>query len=607
MITIDFETEAINGNPGWKPPKPVGVAIKRGSEESKYFAWGHPTGNNCTWEQAKAELAKVWDQPLLFHNSKFDISVAEKYMGLPIPEALNIHDTMFMLFLTDPYSDTLSLKPSAERYLQIPPEERDALAEWILHNVPECRTLKQAGAFISRAPAELVDPYACGDVDRTHDLFFHLEPGIRDNLMWDAYQREQELMPIMLRSERTGVRVDRDKLAADIEVYERSLLQVEDSLRSRLKNDHIEFSKNVQIADALEAAGIVDEKDWLRTPKGRRSTSKESLAHAIGQNDHDILDMLNYRGSIASALQTFARPWYELSEEDGRIHTEWNQVRTHHENSKDSKGSRTGRLSANRPNLMNVTNEIKGNTPVDLPPPPLMREYLLPEEGHHWLKRDFSSQEIRMLAHFEDGELMQAYCGDPELDPHEMARQMVAEITGHEFERKDIKITAFSIIYGSGVRSLAEQLGRPHHEAQLIKDGYLKAMPGVKKLQKIVTNRANQGMDIRTWGGRMYYKEPSKVVRGRKMNFAYKLLNYLIQGSSADQTKQCVIDWDKAKPVDNVFLATVHDEINISAPVDTWKHDMTVLKEYMEQDLFDVPMLSEGFVGPNWYDVKECK
>jgi DNA polymerase-1 len=201
---------------------------------------------------------------------------------------------------------------------------------------------------------------------------------------------------------------------------------------------------------------------------------------------------------------------------------------------------------------------------------------------------------------------MEAYKEDPELDPHEMARQMVAEITGHEFERKDIKITAFSIIYGSGVRSLAEQLGRSQYEATLIKDGYLKAMPGVKKLQKLVTTRANQGMDIRTWGGRMYYKEPSKVINGRKMNFAYKLLNYLIQGSSADQTKQCLIDWDDTKPENNVFLATVHDELNISAPVETWEKDMAHLKECMEQDLFDVPMLSEGFVGDNWYNVQEC-
>ena len=84
-------------------------------------------------------------------------------------------------------------------------------------------------------------------------------------------------------------------------------------------------------------------------------------------------------------------------------------------------------------------------------------------------------------------------------------------------------------------------------------------------------------------------------------------MNYLIQGSSADQTKQCIIDWDNNKPQDNVFMATVHDEINISAPIETWEHDMSVLRKYMNQDLFDAPMQSEGFYGPNWYDITECK
>lgn len=104
----------------------------------------------------------------------------------------------------------------------------------------------------------------------------------------------------------------------------------------------------------------------------------------------------------------------------------------------------------------------------------------------------------------------------------------------------------------------------------------------------------------------MYYREPSKVVNGRKMDFSYKLLNYLIQGSSADQTKQCLIDWIGAKPDSHIFLATVHDELNISVPKEEWESGMELLKRYMNQDLFDVPMRSEGFYGDNWYDLTEC-
>lgn len=604
--TVDFETYPIEGNPSVNPPKPVGVSIKKGNGPSQYFAFGHPSENNCTFREARMALAGIWDGPLLFHNGKFDVSVALAHMDLPMPYPRMVHDTMYLLFLNDPYSDNLSLKPNAETLLNWPAEERDELVDWIMLNT-ECSSRKKAGAWIWAAPGDLVGKYAEADTDMTRGLFNHLMPRIATRQMIDAYELEQDLMPITYYSERKGVRVDVEKLGRDIQKYEIALDIANRELEKKLGKD-ADFSTPARLADCLEAAGIVNPDDWLTTPKGRRSASKESLAHAIQKaEDAEVLHLLDYRSSVSSALQTFARPWHEIaSQGDGRIHTSWNQVRTHDAGNKDSRGSRTGRLSGSKPSLMNVTNEIKIVVPDDLPTPPLMRQYLLPEEGHYWLKRDYSSQEVRMLAHFEDGDLMGAYQENPELDPHEMARKMVLEITGVEFTRKDIKITAFSIIYGSSVTGLAAQLGRSHYEAALVRDTYLKIFPGVKKLQKIVSNRGRKGSSIRTWNHREYFKEPSKIVKGKKMDFSYKLLNYLIQGSSADQTKWCIRDWWERKGPFDIFLATVHDEIDISAPIDEWETSMEVLKDCMNQPLLDVPTRSEGFYGPNWFDLEEC-
>jgi DNA polymerase I-like protein with 3'-5' exonuclease and polymerase domains len=91
------------------------------------------------------------------------------------------------------------------------------------------------------------------------------------------------------------------------------------------------------------------------------------------------------------------------------------------------------------------------------------------------------------------------------------------------------------------------------------------------------------------------------------MDFSYKLLNYLIQGSAADQTKEALIDWHENRDWETVFLATVHDEINISAPEGDWKGRMGLLRDCMNRERFDVPMLSEGFVGPNWQDIEACE
>jgi hypothetical protein len=54
------------------------------------------------------------------------------------------------------------------------------------------------------------------------------------------------------------------------------------------------------------------------------------------------------------------------------------------------------------------------------------------------------------------------------------------------------------------------------------------------------------------------------------------------------------------KAPDTVFMATIHDEINASVPEDISGMEMTQLRDAMDQDLFDCPMRSEGYSGPNW-------
>lgn len=91
------------------------------------------------------------------------------------------------------------------------------------------------------------------------------------------------------------------------------------------------------------------------------------------------------------------------------------------------------------------------------------------------------------------------------------------------------------------------------------------------------------------------------------MTYEYKLLNYLIQGSAADQTKQAIIDWNKTRNWDSTFLATVHDEINICAPPNQRDMHMATLRAAMNMDRFDVPMLSEGYYGPDWHNLTKME
>jgi DNA polymerase I-like protein with 3'-5' exonuclease and polymerase domains len=597
ILTIDFETEAIDGNPIYNPPRPVGVSIKPEGKESRYYAWGHGSDNNCTFEDGRAALLTALakdNEGYLAHNAPFEAAVLKRWFNYVEPDPLLVHDTQYLLFLVDPYANTFSLKPSAERILGLPPDERDDVQRWVLNHIPGSKK-SDWGAYISRAPGSLVGPYAIGDTDRTRALYDALYPRILQAGMLEPYRREQKLMPILFASSERGVRLDTERLAADITTYTAAKQKAEQYIHSVLGDFNID--SDAELAAALDRTGQVTQ--WVLTPTGKRSTSRKNLVGRV--KDPSLLAYLAYRGVLATCLGTFAEPWLaQAQREGGRVHPQWNQVRGDRGADGDMSGTRTGRMSCRGPNLQNPPNEFEGLVvPAGLPAPMIIRRYLLPEEGHVWLKRDFSAQEMRIMAHFAEGRLFDAFRLDPTTDPHVAVQRMIKELLGIDMPRKYVKITGFGIMYGRGVPNLSVALGVDQDEGKRVRDAYYAALPEIQQLSYDTRNRGKRGQFIRTWGGRVYYREPDPA-----RDLSYKLLNYLIQGSAADQTKQSMIDWERDRAPGDVLLAAVHDEVNISAPADDVPGAMRRLRLAMNADRFDVPFRSEGYTGPNWGDIE---
>ena len=609
VIVVDFETEAIQGRPDY-PPVPVGVSIKWPKDrKAKYHAWGHPTENNCDLRNGKRALMEAWTSglPLLFHHAKFDTDVATTHMGCPeLPWEL-VHDTMYILFLHDPHAMSFQLKPAAQRILGMEPEERDAVREWLEQNKVVRKKQKDWGAYICKAPGALVGTYANGDVDRTLKLFNDLYPTIVERGMLPAYDRERELMPILLENERQGMPCDRKALDAAIVEYSGHMNTVEQWLRKRLKSKDLDFDSDVDVADALERCGIVTE--WVLTPTGQRSVAKKNLTPDMFK-DAKVASALGYRNRLQTCMSTFMLPWQRMAAASGgNIYTNWNQVRQTGSGG-DGAGARTGRMSTN-PNFQNIPKVwydkddgyIHPAHILTLAELPLMRSFITADKGCLFGHRDYNQQELRILAHFEDGALMHGYLEDSRLDVHTFVKGLIHELRGLDLERRAVKIINFGIIYGMGLGKLAVSLHCAADEAKQIKSAHAAAMVDVMDLDKGLKYRGRSGEAIRTWGGREYYVEEPKLINGRRQTFEYKLLNYLIQGSAADCTKQAVINYHKIRK-DGRFLVTVHDEINLSIPKKAVKSEMAILREAMETVKFDVPMLSDGKVGPTWGALK---
>ena len=607
---IDFETDGIQKRPEY-PPKPVGFSIKEpGDRKSRYFSWGHPTGNNCSLADGKRHLKTAWKSPggLLFHNGKFDVDVATTHMDVPMLSWDKYHDTMFLAFLNDPHAQSFGLKPQSEIVLGIPSDERDLLKEWIIANVQEARQKpSEWGKHICRAPGDVVGKYADGDVLRTDKLFKKLHKKTLSEGMQEAYDRERRLMPILLENERVGVRLDMRRLAADIKIYQAALQKAEEYLLKRLKTPGLNLDSNEELADAIQR---VDPKaEFLLTATGQRSVSKESLAQAV--KDKNLFLALGYRSRLTTCLGTFMQPWLEIGNRTGGyLQPSWSQTRQS-KSDKESKGARTGRLICAEPNLLNLSKDFEGRNdgythPVflDVPPLPLVRVYLLPDVGGVWCHRDYDQQELRVLAHAEDGALCRAYNETPTLDVHDFVRKEIERIVGLKTERRQTKLLNFAMLYGSGLGALAAGLGTTVEKAKQLKAAQLTAMPEVAILEKEMKRRGRTGEGIRTWGGRHYLAETPKIIKGRLCDFSYRLLNYYCQGSAADITKEAVIRYHSVARKGR-FLVTVYDEINVSAPKTAVKSEMKLLNEVMASVEVDVPMLSSGKVGPCWGDNKK--
>jgi DNA polymerase I len=563
LAAVDFETHPIGTWPE-DCPRPVGVAIMLEGQAPEYLAWGHEGGgNNTTKENAAAQLKDLYSRhEIIYYNAAFDMEVGARHLDLPYPATF--HDTMILAFLQDPYTKALALKEVADTLLGVRPEERDELREWIRTHIPGTKSASSRwGSFIAKTPANIASAYACGDVRRTFGLYAFLYPRIVNAGMLAAYERELRLLPILTRMTNAGIPIARHRLEAALANWEASRDQLEYEIRSALGEPTLNLNSNDQLADALEAAGKV--KQFRLTEKGKRSVSREALAATV--TDANLRALLNQRTDVENCLKS-GGPLLARSSGDGRIHCEWNSVPY------GGGGARTGRIISSGPNLQGA--------------PAQLRTFIIPEVGGVWLDRDFAQQELRVLAHFENGQAKAQYLADPITDFHDMASERATVVLGRTIPRKAAKITVFSSLYGAGIGRLSTQLDCPPHEAKTIYNAVFQGLPDVAVFKR----KMEHVRQFTTWGGRVYHVQVPCMVKGHLQSYERLSLNTLIQGSAADLTKTAMIN---AAEAGLDLRLTIHDELVIcSEPGAKFRRDMELLRQSMEDIEFSIPMLSDG-------------
>ena len=304
-----------------------------------------------------------------------------------------------------------------------------------------------------------------------------------------------------------------------------------------------------------------------------------------------VSKILEYR-QLAKLKSTYADGLANFIEEDGRIHTNFQQTVT-----------ATGRLSSTDPNLQNI--------PIRMELGRMIRKVFLPKNGYVFVDADYSQIELRILAHMSGDEmLIQAY--REAQDIHRMTTSQVfhtpfEEVT--DLQRRNAKAVNFGIVYGISSFGLSQDLSISRKEAAEYIEKYFETYPGIKQfLDQSVADAKEKGYVTTLFGRRRPVPELSSSNFMQRSFGERVAMNSPIQGTAADIIKIAMIrvsDEMKKQNMKSRMIRQVHDELLIEAAEEEVDEVKKILKEEMEHAAsLSVPLLADMHTGKNWYEAK---
>lgn len=473
-------------------------------------------------------------------------------------------------------------------------------------------------------PGRFVGQYAEADTKQPLLVLRKQERIIDDKDLWDIWNLESKVLPILVRMRRRGVRIDQDRLqkvetwSIEQEQQALDLVRAQSGIRVALGD----VWKPGAIAPALEAIGV----QLGKTSQGKDQIDKDVL----GSIDHPVAKALAHARKVNKLRTTFAASVRRYMV-NGRINCTFNQI-AREDDKGDQKGARYGRLSCVDPNLQQQPSRDEFAN--------MWRSIYVPEEGALWGCKDYSQQEPRWTTHFAAimdlpgaRAAAQAYHDDPNLDNH----QFMADITG--LPREFAKNLYLGLCYGEGGAKLSRDCGLPtrwalstgrgrsrelqhferyedavkagmEHEhryifetagedGQAIIDKFDDRAPFIRKLAKAAEAKAKQRGHIITVGGRQLHF-PQRPDGSH--DWCHKALNRLIQGSSADQTKKALLALD----AEGCFMQLqVHDELDSSLESVAQGQKLARIMQDVTPAL--VPFRVDLEIGPSWGEMEKVE
>ncbi len=385
--------------------------------------------------------------------------------------------------------------------------------------------LAEAGTFEHHIPK---DSPALGGA-MTPEMLFITPVTTNDALtspLMDVYRTiDLPLVPVLLRMEQTGVRIDpvflRDmssRLAVTIDTLGEGI--------------YAESGQRFNINSPKQLGEVLFTHMGLPKPmkygKGKIVSTAQDVLEELAEQHPIAARVLEYR-QLQKLRGTYLDALPQLADAEGRIHTTFNQV-----------GTATGRLSSTNPNLQNIP--IRTAIGRDI------RAAFIAAPGNLLMSADYSQIELRLMAHFsQDPLLLNAYRTNQDI--HTLTASEVFGIPVDQLDKETrarAKAVNFGIVYGISPFGLAVQLNIDQKIAKTYIETYFDRYAGVRRFIDETLETVRRDQAVRTHFGRI---RPIPDIGSRNPNmrgFAERTaVNTPLQGTAADLIKLAMIALDR--------------------------------------------------------------
>ncbi len=482
------------------------------------------------------------------------------------------HDTMVGAYLLDPARRTYDLIDiAAQRGLAAAPKEQegaDGDGQLELGEEPPPDPAAEARLVWEIAQLQRKDMKAQG-IERLMD------------------EVEMPLIEVLAAMERTGVLLDRKRLADIGEGFEQRIETLQAEI-FELGGREFTIGSPQQLAEVL-----FDELGLTKKRRGKTGFSTDARVLSQIREEHEIVGKVEQWRELTKLKSTYLDALPELIDpETGRLHTTFNQTAT-----------ATGRLSSTNPNLQNIPIRTAEGRPI--------RSCFVAPRGHRLLSADYNQIELRILAHIAGEEALREIFARGE-DIHAAT---AAEVLGSDpkkvspGERSKAKMVNYGIAYGLSAFGLADRLNIEQEEAASYIERYFERFPAVKRYIEETIESAKREGQVSTLLGRRRpipeLRSGRPQVRGQGERLA---VNMPIQGTSADIIKIAMVACQRAlgaSDLETRLVLQIHDELLFEGPAG----EMDAASELVEREMcrafvLDPPLAVDVGVGKDWLAAK---